>query len=145
MDQKLVVAGYENMDEEQEANKFLHAFLADKRMDEVQRYATKGHPLNDADTAFLKDEWVRAFGAWCNDHTDENLRLRYEDAEAELTLRGVAVPLDRVESELQILTQSAREALTEAKVDPERWDEFRDALREDMLRFARSIDEASEN
>jgi hypothetical protein len=133
------------MDEEQEANQFLHAFLADKRMDEVQRYATKGRPLIDVDTASLKDEWVRTFGAWCHDPTDKNLRLRYEDQEAELTLRGVAVPLDRVERELQILTQSAREALTEAKADPERWDECRDALREDMLQFARSIDEASEN
>ena len=121
------------------------AFFANNRMRQVTDYANRGRQLSQIDTLSLQESWVRVFGRWCSDPLDHAMRKEHEDIEAELSIRGAPVPYERVERETEAFMAVSSKLMKEARADPERWEQLREDLKDDLLQFAQEGDEVLEN
>ncbi len=71
-------------------------FIQHRQVEESADYVVRGRayePLSDAD---LADAWINAFKAWAHDFS---MRQEMDDYGAELGLREIQPPLDRVPEE----------------------------------------------
>jgi len=72
----------------------VHAFLAARRMQDVQHYLARGRTLKGRSDAELAQVFKAAFAAFVANHTDITARQNFDDAQAEYDLRGSSAPLD---------------------------------------------------
>lgn len=75
------------------------AFLQSELMDETRTYLTRGRQLASSDTEAVSGLWTAAFKKWFATRAPEDAR-NSDDAAAELRLRGMKPPYDRVQAEL---------------------------------------------
>jgi hypothetical protein len=87
------------MDEKRNDNDALAtAFLQSELMDETADYLARGRHLEQLSPDQLNDAWERAFRTWFSQRDDHR---EMNDCDAELRLRSVEPPYERVESELR--------------------------------------------
>jgi hypothetical protein len=79
---------------------FLDAFLQHELMNEARDYVERGRNLQMLSSAKLLDTWVTRFECWFK--TEGNPR-DMDDAAAEIRLRGLEMPYERVARELRAL------------------------------------------
>ena len=84
----------------------LHHFL----MDQALAYMQRGRVLNDCTDAKLMEVWVSAFERWFGQRSTQTGRCM-DDAAAEIRLRGLHVPYDRVRAKVDKLRQGASGSL----------------------------------
>jgi transposase len=115
-------------------------------MERIGGYARRGCRLRNESSEALVERWVEVVREWCDEPTNVNLTEETEDIEAELSLRGVPVPEDRVADAVGRLGHSLKRSYEEnLTADPEHSEKMADAFRNELLRFARSVDEAVEH
>lgn len=84
-----------------EMRKLVLSFLEHKTMNETADYLGRGRAHKDMPQDALTEAWVEAFNAFADDHSQGRAM---DDYKAELILRGVEPPYDRVLDRLNQLT-----------------------------------------
>ncbi len=78
------------------------AFLRTEEMDQAQSYLERGRELRRLCDADLKEIWVAAFERWFESRSTRTGR-NMDDVAAEIRLRGLEMPYDRVRSKIDRL------------------------------------------
>src|SRR5688572_23195139 len=116
---------------EELAERVVTAYLNDQT-GPVMDYVRRGRLLETVSTEDLKASWVAALKAMAADITNgESFRYR-DDAEAELTLRGVPAPFEEVPAEVEAISRAAA-AVYEAML--------RDPAKQEAAAYRRFADE----
>jgi hypothetical protein len=94
------------------------AFLASELMDETRDYLARGRRFETLSSDQLNDEWERAFRSWFSRRDDPR---EMNDCDAELRLRNVEPPYERVERELkqmhkEIMNEEPHNTAVRAKI-----------------------------
>jgi hypothetical protein len=87
-------------------------FLQHELMNETRTYIERGRRLQPLSNDEIINTWVATFERWFGESTDNNSR-DMDDAAAEIRLRGLEMPYERVKNE----TRALRAEL--ARLDPE--------------------------
>ncbi|MBI3513990.1 MAG: hypothetical protein HY060_08010 [Proteobacteria bacterium] len=87
------------------------AFLRNISLETAQAYANRGRRHEHVPTEQLVDAWVVAFKIWTSDYQNALLRGFYEELEAELVLRGIEPPYERVKEAADKLRDIARQLI----------------------------------
>ncbi|MGX7742762.1 hypothetical protein [Rhodopseudomonas parapalustris] len=80
-------------------------FLQSEDMKETRDYLSRGRLLSKVSDAELGERWVETFKVWLRGEFLIALR-DMNDAAAELRLRNVDIPYDRVESEMESIERA---------------------------------------
>jgi hypothetical protein len=78
-------------------------FLAHMQMNETKDYVVRGRPLSRSTDQELADAWVASFERWFSYRNDRDALRIMDDADAELRLRGLSPPNERVEAQTKAL------------------------------------------
>ena len=78
------------------------AMIADTAMRETEVYLGRGRTFASTAIDEIRLRWIAAFKAWFHSRTEDNLR-EMNDLEAELRLRGVEPPYEKVGPELEAM------------------------------------------
>ena len=87
--------------ETEEAAGLPSGFLDHQTMIQIAAYVSRGRVYQGVSTAEVADAWVYGFRQWVNDLAP--LGQQVEDLEAELRLRGLEPPGERVEAEFEVI------------------------------------------
>jgi hypothetical protein len=85
---------------DEESNALASVFLASEWMDETRDYLARGRRFEKLSPDQLNDGWEGAFRRWLSRHGDPR---ETDDYAAELRLRELELPYERVENELKII------------------------------------------
>jgi hypothetical protein len=88
----------------------LDAFLQHELMEEARAYVERRRKMQTLSSAEVVDTWVARFKRWFS--TEGNPR-NMDDAAAEIRLRGLEMPYERVENEIRAFRAEL------ARLDPE--------------------------
>ena len=119
------------------------AFLQNDALEKAQAYARRGRRHERVALDELRDLWVVAFKVWTTDVGNPLLRSMVEDLEAELVLRGVTPPHERVKEAAETLRALARQLLDE--LSPDEYRRVATDLQRDVAAFARATRAAPKN
>jgi hypothetical protein len=89
-------------------------FLAHAQMNETTDYLQRGRELAHLSDADVADTWVTRFKAWFAEKSPAATR-DMDDAAAELRLRDLPIPEERVQSEVSSLQAKIRKLGPDAK------------------------------
>ena len=92
-----------NSDDEPEV---LQTVLRAAALEETESYLVRGRRFERLSKEDLSERWIAGFKAWCRDRTLE-LQREFDDAAAELMLRGEEPPFDAVRDETAALADEA--------------------------------------
>jgi hypothetical protein len=84
------------------ADELAATVLSAAAMEETEDYLARGRRFEHLSVEDLGRRWTTAFKAWCRDRTPEP-RQEFDDAAAELRLRGAEPPFDTVRDEIPAL------------------------------------------
>jgi hypothetical protein len=110
------------------------AFLENMQLELTESYLRRGKQLANVPTDELKERWVIEMRLWAADYGRTIDHTRREDAQAELLLRGVALPFDLAADAVTALCLkqdaqlSARDAESRARLDRKIGDELEQFL-----------------
>ena len=111
---KRVGAGKMNSDDDPEV---LQTVLRAAALEETESYLVRGRRFERLSKEDLSERWIAGFKAWCRDRTLE-LQREFDDAAAELMLRGEEPPFDAVRDETAALAdEAARDVSTHGGAD----------------------------
>jgi hypothetical protein len=77
-------------------------FLHHAQMNETRDYLARGRSLAGSNDSQILDVWVVTFEVWFERRTDE-ARRNMDDAAAEIRLRNLEYPYDRVKAQVETL------------------------------------------
>jgi hypothetical protein len=77
-----------------ESEDWADALIENKRLEQLQDYLVRGRPLSKAPTDDLFARWIAWLNAWADGHRPQF--RDYEDIEAELKLRSIKPPRERM-------------------------------------------------
>jgi hypothetical protein len=77
-------------------------FLQHELMNETRTYIERGRRLQPLSNDEIINTWVATFERWFGERTDNNSR-DMDDAAAEIRLRGLEMPYERVKNETRAL------------------------------------------
>jgi hypothetical protein len=111
-----------NGDEDQEKiEKAAAAVFSADDMERTEEYLKRGQPFQHLTIEELGQRWTNGIKAWCRDYSKEWLR-EFDDAAAELRLRGADPPFETVRDEIAALLAECRRDILEHP------DEARDSI-----------------
>jgi hypothetical protein len=110
----------------------LVAFMTSEGLDRTADYARRGRRFNGLDADDLNTRWIAAFRVWAANPRD---RAESDDLEAELQLRGLKPPYDRVRKEFDALIAAAEAVM--AGNNPKRSLELSVELLRNLVEFVR--------
>ena len=84
----------------------LQTVLRAAALEETESYLVRGRRFERLSKEDLSERWIAGFKAWCKDRTLE-LQREFDDAAAELMLRGEEPPFDAVRDETAALADEA--------------------------------------
>ena len=119
------------------------AFLQNDALEKAQAYARRGRRHAQVPTDELIDLWVVGFKVWVSDIRNPLLRGMVDDLEAELALRGLAPPHDRVKEAADRLRMLARQLVDE--LSPDDYARVAADIERDVAAFTRSARNAKKN
>jgi hypothetical protein len=93
---------------------FVCSVVATADLAQLRSYVRRGRGLEGASDTHLTDIWCEGMRTWAKDARTRPTTL--DDAEAELSLRGVQLPVELVEDEIAAVIEGAEEIL--AATDP---------------------------
>jgi len=95
------------MSDELSSEKDAESFLQHALMEETRSYVERGRALKDHSDSAVADIWVATVERWFEARTSETQR-QMDDASAELRLRDIKEPADRVASLLAQMKEEIR-------------------------------------
>lgn len=107
----------------------IRAWVQDGSMAEVEDYVRRGRRYRDCDDETVRERWAQAFrGSWHLLLSPGGRNANEADLAAELALRDLDLPGDRVEQEMGMMRQLGELLYRSLEADPERWQAANDAL-----------------
>lgn len=91
------------MSDDDEDTELADEFLAHALMKETQRYLSRGRVLLTLTDVELVEAWVASFERWFDNREDIAFQTEMDDAAAELRLRDIPAPYDRVTAKTDLL------------------------------------------
>jgi hypothetical protein len=106
-----------------ESEDWADALLENKRLEQLQDYVARGRALSKASTEDLFARWIAWLNAWADGHRPQF--RDYEDIEAELKLRNVKPPRERMPAAAaEKFKETARRAEQFFRDNPEEMRDF---------------------
>src|SRR5262245_28004185 len=122
------------------------AWLNNQSLEHAEAYARRGRHLRGIETEELKRRWIELFRHWAvvapRQRVDHTERM---DIEAELSMRGDALPDDEVAEARAALVQASMEAAATLDLDPERKMALERELRDEIHQFLDASKTARKN
>jgi hypothetical protein len=100
------------MNHERDEGDLAEEFLQHELMNETRAYLERGRRLETLSNDEIVNTWVATFERWLGERTTNNSR-DMDDAAAEIRLRGLEMPYERVKNETRALRAEW------ARLDPE--------------------------
>ncbi len=116
-------------------NNLTLAYLENKSIVGAESYVARGRYLRDGSTDALVVLWIKRFKALAANVSDPVVRSQVDDIEAELSLRRVDLPYDKVRAECDHIRHLAKKVFDEAMADPARRKQIEDGLSSDIAEF----------
>src|SRR5258708_3502032 len=115
---------------------FTDAFLQNQVMEALEGYRKRGRALEKLDDDALEQRWIASMKAWAAaisaGHAYE--KGERDDAQAEMSLRGIKPPLGKVSVEWQKIVAAVKATIA----DPVRRERVTDSLVDDLAGFETS-------
>jgi hypothetical protein len=99
---------------EKAAKELTDTVLSAADMEETEDYLTRGRRFQRLSIEDLRQRWTAGFKGWNRDRTRE-LQREFDDAAAELRLRGSEPPLDTVGDEIAALRNEAARGASDGR------------------------------
>lgn len=104
------------------------AFLGERSLEATRSYVAKGRRFKALDDRTLRDSWMSAFKRYASDPSNRASRKLWEALQAEMAIRRIEPPMDRVQDEVNALAKRAVEVVQRLRTDPDRWVEVNEDL-----------------
>ena len=121
--------------QQQRVDAIVEGMIRSDLMEATAEYLSRGRALAKADTTKVQREFADAFRAYLNDRSDDSQR-RWNDAHAELGLRGVEPDAKLIEAEMKI-------AIAEINHDREEHPEGNPGVRQAIREYMNKLDKAN--
>jgi hypothetical protein len=117
--------------------------LLDRQMAVAADYVRRGRSHHELNAAELVEAWKAAFRVYARE-PGPGLQSALHDFEAELDIRGIAVPFAEVREDWDRLKASAATVYEELEADPERLRDFDEELRAEIAEFKARRDQSKQ-
>lgn len=117
-------------------DELMAAWLKNKLMQDVERYAKRGRRFKDLAIDELRERWIARFREFA--HGDRSTADERIDLEAEIVLRGEEPPYEVVKSEKQAIIGWVKAISDAVAQNPTMLDKFTDLV-DDLTEFKRSM------
>lgn len=107
--------------DDQEFEKYVEAWLASKKLDDIEAYVAKGRRFASSETETLKTDWVetyRVIVSLAEREHDLAGWVKATDLEAELSLRNEPTPYDLVREETALYSRIIQAKRGKPRPDP---------------------------
>jgi hypothetical protein len=126
------------------ADAILRAWLKGRDFERVTRYVKRGRRYSQLSDEMLIETWVGNMKQYCRDPGEPQAHDIQLDLDAEIGLRGFDMPYQRVAGEFEVLHQHFIQRVEEMKKNGKEWDDFNDAMKQDLAEFLVAMQEESE-
>jgi hypothetical protein len=126
------------------ADPTLRAWLDGRDFEYVTRYVQRGRCYSILSDGLLIEAWVVNMKQHCRHLGDRDAYDVQIDLDAEIGLRGLAMPCARVATELEVRRQHLIQLVEEMKKNGKEWDDLNAALEQDFLDFFAAMEKESE-
>jgi outer membrane murein-binding lipoprotein Lpp len=111
------------------------AFIESNKVDRVADYARRGRQHSRLSDDALVAAWKTAFQAMASDPHSAELRAVESDLDSEISLRGLANPIEDVSEAVQTLVSKVSALDQEMKANPEEYASSKAELAKDLEEF----------
>src|SRR5258708_23253609 len=123
----------------------MQAWIKHNDFQRVADYVQRGRIYSNMGDEVLIETWITSMTKHCHDPGDP---VKYQiqiDLDAEMDLRSLTMPLEKIADDLKIRRQYLVRSLEEMKNDPETWQQTNDAMINDIATFLVDLEDAKEN
>jgi hypothetical protein len=99
------------LSEDEAANREIRAYSRSQAIDRTEDYIRRGRALGAVASDRLKEDWIAIYRRWCREVRNFELQREANDIESELSLRGLAVPIEEVVDEMNALADALKQEL----------------------------------
>lgn len=123
------------------------AYLEDRRLHEAVDYVRRGRAHEKEPVEQLEQEWLTGFRAWVASSANDEVfdRRPLDDIEAEMYLRRIPPPFERVQHEIEALRAAQDRRFRLLAHDPKALMRLDRRMGAAIGNFARSLHEAKKN
>jgi hypothetical protein len=123
------------------------AYLEDRRLDEAVDYVRRGRAHENETVEHLEQEWLAGFRAWVASSANDELfdRRSLDDIEAEMYLRRMPPPFERVQYEIEALRAAQDRRFRLLAHDPEALMRLNRRMGTAVENFARRLHDSKKN
>jgi hypothetical protein len=123
------------------------AYLEDRRLDEAVDYVRRGRAHENETVEHLEQEWLAGFRAWVASSANDELfnRRSLDDVEAEMYLRRIPPPFERVQHEIEALRAAQDRRFRLLAHDPDALMRLNRRMGTAVENFARRLHDSKKN
>jgi hypothetical protein len=118
--------------------KIVEAWLANQQLEQLENYLKRGRPLAGVALRELRSRWIASMRSWAEsfrkfDHSE------HEDIEAEMSLRKVEPPFDRIKEAMKKIVRQSKEHTDALLQDPTRFRQTKRKIADEIDRFQKTV------
>jgi len=130
----------EDIDLRAELKREMEAFIAHDPMQSTIDYLRQGRPFGRLNTPALETIWAGLYEVLARDFYAEPLHY-IGQLEAEMSLRGLKPPMERVNAARLLFRQKLTARIEELQADPEAWAEVVRRIKNEFIAFLKEREE----
>jgi hypothetical protein len=134
----------EDIDLRAELKREMEAFLEHDPMQSTIDYLRQGRPFGRLNTPALETIWAGLYEVLARDFYAEPLRV-IAQLEAEMSLRGLTPPMERVNAAHLLFRQKLTARIAELQADPQAWAEVVRRFKDEFIAFLKEREEPLPN
>jgi hypothetical protein len=134
----------EDIDLHAELKREMEAFFEHDPMQSTIEYVRQGRPFGRLETSSLEVIWAGLYEVLARDFYAEPL-LHIRQLEAEMSLRGLKPPMERVNAAHLLFQQKLTARIAELQADPEAWAEVVKRIKDEFIAFLKEREEPLPN
>ena len=131
----------EDIDLRAELKREMEAFFEHDPMQSTIDYLRQGRPYGRLNTPALETIWAGLYEVLARDFYAEPLHV-IGQLEAEMSLRGLTPPMERVNAAHLLFQQKLTARIAELQADPKAWAEVVQRIKDEFIAFLKERDEA---
>ena len=123
----------------------VETFLVDREMERTRRYVHEGRRFKSVTDDDLRAKWIAGVKERFANPLHPELGKREEDLQAEMGIRGLTLPYDKVENEAEAFIKFVSDAGKRLATDPKRMAEANEELQADIDAVKARRDSSAKN
>jgi hypothetical protein len=123
----------------------VEAFLVDHELERTRQYVHEGPRFKSVTEDDITARWIAAFKERSANPPDPELGKRVDDLQAEMGIRGLTPPYDKVEKEAEGFIKFVSDAGKRLATDPKRMAEANEELQADIDAVKAKRDSSAKN